>query len=75
MNIFLEDVSNLLSKISYTELKNQFVYSLDKHGPSETKAIRVNNKPFVKTLRKTIIKRLSLKNNENISNDLNIRKS
>lgn len=74
--IFLEEILNLLNKISYTELKNQLAYSLDKHGPSETKAIRINNKPFVrKTLRKTIMKRLSLKNNENISNDLNIRKS
>lgn len=41
--IFLEEILNLLNKISYTELKNQFAYSLDKHGPSETKAIRVNN--------------------------------
>ena len=72
---FLQDVEQLLEKITFTEWEKDFVKTLNKHAPLKTKVIRENHKSFItKNLRKAIMKRSALKKRENVSNDPEIIK-
>ena len=72
---FLQDIEQLPEKINYTEWEKDFVKTLNKHAPLETKVIRGNHKSFItKNLRKAIMKRSALKKRANISNNPEIIK-
>ena len=72
---FLQDVEQLPEKISYTEWEKDFLKTLNKHAPLNTKVIRGNHKSFItKNLRNAIMKRSAFKKKVNVSNNPEIIK-
>ena len=59
-------------KHDYSDFEKKFIDTLNKHAPKKIKTFRGNQKPHInKTLRKAIIKRLSLKVAVRVAKDCN----
>ena len=68
-------IEQLPEKITYTKWEKDFVKTLNERALLKAKVIRGNHKSFItKNLRKTILKRSSLKKRANISNNPEIIK-